>query len=85
MKIMASAACDAAWLPKTSLPSASTPIFDLTTSDEAMVMPSQMTQQPAKENRSSGRRPTRSTSVAPKMAQRNCWHELMRVMLACSM
>lgn len=53
-------------------------------SADAMVMPSQTTVQPMNENRKSGRRPTRSTKQAPRMANKNCWHELIKVMFAFS-
>ena len=47
------------------------------------VMASQTRQQPMFEKRRSGRRPTRSTRLAPKSAKQNCWQLLMRMTFAC--
>ena len=48
-----------------------------------VVIASQTKQQPMLEKRRSGRRPTRSTRLAPTRAQQNCWQLLMRIILAC--
>ena len=85
MKMNASEALEASVLvPWRTEPSGLMPPPDFANSAEATVMASQTTVQALKEKRRRGRRPTFSTSMAPRMANANCWQLLIRVMLACS-
>ena len=46
------------------------------------VIASHTKQHPTFEKRRSGRRPMRSTRLAPRSAQQNCWQLLMRITFA---
>ena len=57
----------------------------LANSELVTVTQTQTMAQAVFEKSKSGRRPTRSTSVEPKMANRNCWQELIRITFPCGM
>jgi hypothetical protein len=77
MKMKARDAAPALWL----VPGSSGTTIDSWYFAADTVIASQTTQQPALEKSRRGRRPTRSTKLAPNSAKQNCWQLLIKVIL----